>query len=165
MQNNEIYTFDLAYGPSIIAIAVESDDGQDDVGYRVFEFSDIAIGEEETKTLSFYVTENGGNNIGSRAEISFTITCKRVALDYSPQQQTHTVNFMLPAGATYTGELAQQVVKNEYAVEPIYNCSSIDIEDNTFWVWAVDGDIIVLDISTYKITQDTLFVLIAATFE
>lgn len=152
LQNNEIYTFDLADGPSIIAIAVESDDGQDDVGYRVFEFSDISIGEEETKTLSFYVVENGGSNIGSRAEISFTITCKRVALDYDISQTTYNVNFMIPAGYTYTGKDSQQVIAGEYATAPVFTN-----QPNNFLGWSIDGENII-SVSDYKINNDTLFI-------
>lgn len=75
------------------------------------------------------------------------------------------VNFMLPAGATYTGELTQQVIEEGYAIEPEYDCSSIELEEGVFWAWAVDGETIVLDISTYKITQNTLFVLVEAIWE
>lgn len=117
------FTFNLAYGPSIIGIAVESDDGQDDVGYKYFDFSDIAIGEKETLTDSFYVVENGGTNIGSRAVVEFTITCKRVALDYEKPEAIYSVDFMIPAGYDYTGEYSLQIDSGKCATAPVLSAT------------------------------------------
>ena len=82
--NNEISSGDtisaeLSKGPVIIVFASEADKSADDYGSKTVEFSNILIGEEETKIVTVTVIENDGRYSGNSAQWEFTITCKRVA--------------------------------------------------------------------------------------
>ena len=63
---------------SLVAYAVEEDKANSDHGNATVEFSDIAIGEKETKTVTVTVTENEGRYKGNTAEWEFNITIERI---------------------------------------------------------------------------------------
>ena len=59
--------------------ATEYDDGKSDHGSTRITFSNINIGEEQTKNVYVIVTEDSGRYIGNKAKWKFTITVKRIS--------------------------------------------------------------------------------------
>ena len=77
----------LVSGPTFTLYATE-DDSRDDVGKIDITFSDLRIGEKETKTQRLNVRENEGKYIGNTAVWEFTITCSRVDNNYQNSTST-----------------------------------------------------------------------------
>lgn len=77
----------LVSGPTFTIYASE-DDTRDDIGKIDITFSDLKIGEKETKTQRLNVRENEGKYIGHTAVWEFTVTCSRVDNNYQNSTST-----------------------------------------------------------------------------